>query len=193
MSLSACAAAEATVPDEASLMAYLETAVTYEAQVRITFYSNKNETEFLVRQRVDGSASEETLRYHMEILEPASFVGVTTICDGDAVIQTDPAISGSIRAKQTPVRDILLLPTFVRRYRTAGGSFMLTDDGVAVLKTELATEVTQLASAELTVRIDTMQPQTLTVLDAEGNCSLRIEYQSFDVDPTFEDGLFVIT
>lgn len=188
VSLTGCGQAGQEVMDEEGIQNFLDSLESYETQAAITFHSNKNEDTYLVLQQVckDG-------RYRMEILEPAEFSGVTTLSDGQTVVQTDPSIQGMIKAKNTPVREALFLHTFINRYREAKQEFNLNADGKAVMKAGFSGEMDKISSGVLTFNTAAKQPETLEILDRNGNVSIRIEYKSFEANKALDSGLFNIT
>ncbi len=178
----------AKVVDEESALAMLEALQSYEAQVDIVFHSNKGENTYRVNQRAKISG-----QYRMEILEPESFAGVLTISDGERVVQTDPTIGGEIEAKQTPVRDALLLYTFVEAYQSNEGSFSEGEGDTLVLQASYSGEHKKIASAQLTLAKGTGTPLSLEILDTEGKPSIHMSYQTFQMNPTLADEDFAIT
>ena len=188
MNATGCGLSEPAEMDGAGIAKYLNELESYETQASVTFYSNKNENTYLVQQQVcrDG-------RYRMEIREPAEFAGVTTISDGQTVVQSDPSIQGTVKAKNTPVRDALLLYTFLACYTPSEETFVRQEDGSALLTAPYNTEMDKLASGRLRFNIATQKPEMLEILDKDGNPSLRIVYQSFEGNKTFDEGLFQTT
>lgn len=178
----------AKVVDEESALAMLEALQSYEAQVDIVFHSNKGENTYCVNQRAKISG-----QYRMEILEPESFAGVLTISDGERVVQTDPTIGGEVEAKQTPVRDALLLYTFVEAYQSNEGSFSEGEGDTLVLQASYSGEHKKIASAQLTLAKGTGTPLSLEILDTEGKPSIHMSYQTFQMNPTLADEDFAIT
>lgn len=186
--LTGCNGSQTNVSDEESALTMLENLQSYEAQIDVIFYSNKGENTYRVNQRAKISG-----QYRMEILEPESFAGVLTISDGQRIIQTDPTIGGEVEAKQTPVRDALLLYTFLDAYHSEGGSFAEGENNTVILQASYPNEHKKIASAQLTLAKGTGTPLSLEILDAEGKPSIHMSYQTFQMNPELADEDFQIT
>ena len=173
--------------DQESAVQMLNAMESYEAGIQITFYSNKGENVYVVAQKAAADG-----KYRMEIQEPAQFAGVLTVCDGTQILQSDPTIGGAVQAKQTPVRDALLLFSFVEAMKQSDVSFEETPDGLLVLETEYPGDHQKIAGARLTLKKGTGTPLSLEVFDREGNPSLHMEYLTFQMNPEFGEKDFVI-
>lgn len=187
VALSGCGAAGQEIMDEEGIRSYLDSLESYEAQISVTFYSNKNENTYLVRQQAQKDG-----KYRMEILEPAEFSGVTTLSDGQSVMQTDPSIRGMVKAKNTPIRATLLLHTFIKNYTPGDGTFSQDEEGTAVMKAAYSSGTDKAASGVLRFNTATRQPESLEILDRAGNVSLRILYRSFEANKELAPELFEI-
>lgn len=186
LGLSACGAGKSGLSEEA-LMETLSSMTGYQAQVEITFYSNKGENVYQVMQYADSAG-----RYRMEILQPDTYQGVTTVCDGERVIQRDPDIGGVADAKESPVRGVLVLFGFLKAYEADEGHiFEMSEDGsdTAVL-TAVQPDTNVIQKLCLTVDAKTAQPQLLELKGAQDQILIRIEYQTFDRNPELSDSLF---
>ena len=64
---------------------------------------------------------------------------------------------------------------------------------LAMITAPYNTEMDKLASGRLRFNIATQKPEMLEILDKDGNPSLRIVYQSFEGNKTFDEGLFQTT
>lgn len=175
------------VVDEASALKLLQSLDGYEAQVQITFYSNKGENTYVVHQRAKATGE-----FRMEILEPTNFAGVLTICDGSRVVQSDPTIGGQVEAKQTPVRDALFLYAFLDAYTQNGGQTAPGDDDTLILRADYPGEHRKIVSAELTLAKGSGLPLSLVIFDEAGNPSLHMTYLNFQIQPEFEESDFQI-
>lgn len=169
---------------EAALLA-LE---NYQAQVRITFYSNQGENVYELLQYADAQG-----RYRMEIQNPEIYQGVTTICDGESVVQMDPEIGASVEAKETPVRDNLILFGFLDIYRSDSTHQYEgpQTEGMNIVKLAAVQPESQIIrQLELTLDADSMIPQTLDLKDAQGQLLIRIEYLTFEGNTEIPESLF---
>lgn len=174
------------VVDEESALSMLRSLESYEAQVQITFYSNKGENTYLVHQQAMASGP-----YRMEILEPENFAGVQTISDGQRVVQTDPTIGGEVEAKQTPVRDALLLYAFVEAY-AQGGSLTEGENDTLILSASYPEGHRKIVSAQLTLAKGSGVPLSLEIQDGENKPSIHMTYQSFQMNPELSEENFKI-
>ena len=176
------------VVDEESAVAMLQGLDSYEAQVKITFFSNKGENTYVVNQRAKATGE-----YRMEILEPTNFAGVLTICDGSRVVQTDPTIGGQVEAKHTPVRDALFLYSFLDAYLQNGTGLTEGENDTLVMSAAYPGEHRKIVSAELRLAKGSGLPLSLVISDDEGNPSLHMTFLNFQVNPEWEEDHFQIT
>lgn len=175
------------VTDQESALAMLENLDSYEAQVQITFFSNKGENTYLIHQRAKASGE-----YHMEILEPESFAGVKTICDGSRVVQTDPTIGGEVEARPTPVREALVLYSFIEACRQNEVEVISGEKDTLILKTTYSGEHRKIVSGQLTLAKGMGTPLSLEICDGEDKPSLHMTYLTFQMNPELADENFKI-
>jgi len=177
----------AKVTDEESALAFLQALDGYEARVNVVFFSNKGENSYTVHQR-----AKVTGEYRIEILEPESFAGVLTICDGSRVMQSDPTIEGLVEAKPTPVRDALLLYPFLEAYLQNNGEICEGEDDTLILSARYPGEHRKIVSAQLRLAKGSGLPLSLVVSDEAGNPSLHMTFLNFQQNPEFEESNFQI-
>ncbi len=188
MLLSGCGGQKtANVNDEESALAFLQSLDGYEARVNVVFFSNKGENHYTVHQRV-----KVTGEYRLEILEPENFAGVLTICDGNRVVQSDPAIGGLVEAKPTPVRDALLLYPFLEAYLQNGGETCDGEEDTLILSAQYPGDHRKIVSAQLRLAKGSGLPLSLVVSDEAGNPSLHMTFLNFQLNPEFDETTFQI-
>lgn len=173
------------VIDEESALALLQAIEGYEAQVNVVFFSNKGENAYRVHQRVKSSGE-----FRLEILEPENLSGILTISDGNRIVQEDPTIEGWVEAKPTPVRDALLLYSFVEAYLQNGGETVDGDEDTLILTAKYPGEHRKIVSAQLRLAKGTGLPLSLVISDENGDPSLHMTYLQFQMNPAFEEGTF---
>lgn len=173
------------VIDEESALALLQAIEGYEAQVNVVFFSNKGENAYRVHQRVKSSGE-----FRLEILEPENLSGILTISDGNRIVQEDPTIEGWVEAKPTPVRDALLLYSFVEAYLQNGGETVDGDEDTLILTAKYPGEHRKIVSAQLRLAKGTGLPLSLVISDENGEPSLHMTYLQFQMNPAFEEGTF---
>lgn len=173
------------VNDEESALALLQAIEGYEAQVNVVFFSNKGENAYRVHQRVKSSGE-----FRLEILEPENLSGILTISDGNRIVQEDPTIEGWVEAKPTPVRDALLLYSFVEAYLQNGGETVDGDEDTLILTAKYPGEHRKIVSAQLRLAKGTGLPLSLVISDENGEPSLHMTYLQFQMNPAFEEGTF---
>ena len=175
------------VNDEESALALLQAIEGYEAQVNVVFFSNKGENAYRVHQRVKSSGE-----FRLEILEPENLSGILTISDGNRIVQEDPTIEGWVEARPTPVRDALLLYSFIEAYQQNGGETLNGDEDTLLLCAQYPGEHRKIVSAQLRLAKGTGLPLSLVINDQNGDPSLHITYLQFQMNPEFEEGIFQI-
>ncbi len=173
------------VTDEESALALLQAIEGYEAQVNVVFFSNKGENAYRVHQRVKSSGE-----FRLEILEPENLSGILTISDGNRIVQEDPTIEGWVEAKPTPVRDALLLYSFVEAYLQNSGETVDGDEDTLILTAKYPGEHRKIVSAQLRLAKGTGLPLSLVISDENGDPSLHMTYLQFQMNPAFEEGTF---
>ena len=173
------------VIDEESALALLQAIEGYEAQVNVVFFYNKGENAYRVHQRVKSSGE-----FRLEILEPENLSGILTISDGNRIVQEDPTIEGWVEAKPTPVRDALLLYSFVEAYLQNGGETVDGDEDTLILTAKYPGEHRKIVSAQLRLAKGTGLPLSLVISDENGDPSLHMTYLQFQMNPAFEEGTF---
>lgn len=173
------------VTDEESALALLQAIEGYEAQVNVVFFSNKGENAYRVHQRVKSSGE-----FRLEILEPENLSGILTISDGNRIVQEDPTIESWVEAKPTPVRDALLLYSFVEAYLQNGGETVDGDEDTLILTAKYPGEHRKIVSAQLRLAKGTGLPLSLVISDENGDPSLHMTYLQFQMNPAFEEGTF---
>ena len=173
------------VNDEESALALLQAIEGYEAQVNVVFFSNKGENAYRVHQRVKSSGE-----FRLEILEPENLSGILTISDGNRIVQEDPTIESWVEAKPTPVRDALLLYSFVEAYLQNGGETVDGDEDTLILTAKYPGEHRKIVSAQLRLAKGTGLPLSLVISDENGEPSLHMTYLQFQMNPAFEEGTF---
>ncbi len=178
---------EVKVTNEESALAFLQSLDGYEAQVNVVFYSNKGENSYKVHQKV-----KVTGEYRFEIMEPEHFAGVLTICDGNRVVQSDPTIEGLVEAKPTPVRDALMLYSFLDAYLQNGGEAGEGEDDTLILSARYPGEHRKIVSAQLRLAKGSGLPLSLVVSDETGKPSLHMTFLNFQVTPEFAESDFQI-
>ena len=164
------------VIDEESALALLQAIEGYEAQVNVVFFSNKGENAYRVHQRVKSSGE-----FRLEILEPENLSGILTISDGNRIVQEDPTIEGWVEAKPTPVRDALLLYSFVEAYLQNGGETVDGDEDTLILTAKYPGEHRKIVSAQLRLAKGTGLPLSLVISDENGDPSLHMTYLQFQI------------
>ena len=185
--LTGCGGAKQKVTDEESALALLQAMEGYEAQVNVVFFSNKGENAYRVHQRVKSSGE-----FRLEIMEPQNLAGILTISDGSRTVQSDPTIEGWVEARPTPVRDALLLYSFIEAYLQNGGETEDGDEDTLILSSRYPGEHRKIVSAQLRLAKGTGLPLSLVINDENGNPSLHITYLQFQMNPEFEEGAFQI-
>ena len=170
------------VQDEESALAFLQSLEGYEAKVNIVFFSNKGENQYTVHQRVRATG-----QYRMEILEPETVAGVTTICDGSRIQQSDPTIGGMVDAKPTPVRDALMLYSFLEAYVQNAGETSEGEDDTLILSAKYSGQHRKIVSAQLRLAKGSGLPLSLVVSDEAGVPSLHITFLNFQVNPEWNE------
>ncbi len=183
--LTGCGMSQSETMDQEDMKAYFDALESYEAKVQVTFFSNKNENTYLVAHQVQKDG-----KYRMEIKEPSQFLGATTISDGNTVIQTDPSIGGSVKAKDTPVRDALFLYEFAENFAKGQGSYAVDADGLATVKVPYESTMEKISSACLMFNTATRQPERLEIYDSKGEVSIRMIFESFEPNKVFDASLF---
>ena len=175
------------VVDEESALAFLKSLEGYDTHAAIVFESNRGENCYRVHQQVKASGE-----FRFEVREPENLAGILTISDGNRVMQSDPTIEGWVEARPTPVRDALLLYTFVEAYLQNGGETRMEENAL-VLSTQYPGEHRKIVSAQLRLAKETGLPLSLEVYDDGGNPSIHMTYLQFQCNPEFEAGMFQIT
>ena len=175
------------VTDEESALAFLQSLDGYDAQVNIVFFSNKGENEYKVHQRIRATG-----QYRMEILEPEQFCGVLTVCDGSQIRQTDPTIGGMVDAKPTPVREALLLYSFLEAYLQNGGETCEGEDDTLIMNAKYPGQHRKIVSAQLRLAKGSGFPLSLVISDETGEPTLHITFLSFLVNPEWNEADFQI-
>lgn len=175
------------VTDEESALAMLQSMEGYDAQVNVVFFSNRGENAYQVHQRVKSSGE-----YRLEIMEPQNLAGILTISDGKRTVQSDPTIEGWVEARPTPVRDALLLYSFIEAYQQNGGETLNGDEDTLLLCAQYPGEHRKIVSAQLRLAKGTGLPLSLVINDQNGDPSLHITYLQFQMNPEFEEEMFQI-
>ncbi len=175
------------VSDEESALKFLQSLDGYEAQVNVVFFSNKGENQYVVHQKARATG-----QYRMEILEPENFCGVLTVCDGSRIRQSDPTIGGMVDAKPTPVRDALLLYSFLEAYLQNGGEICEGEEDTLVMSTRYPGEHRKIVSAQLRLAKGSGLPLSLVVSDEAGAPSLHLTFLNFQVNPEWNEADFQI-
>ncbi len=189
LALSACQGkTQASVTDEETALQMLQSLQSYEAQVSITFYAQQGESTYTVNQKARQEGA-----YRMEIVEPAVYAGITTICDGEQIVQTDPTIGGQVSARKNPVRDVLFLYSFLEAYQKNPKGCSEEDADTLVLSAEYTGEHQKIVSGRLTLAKGSGMPLSLVISDQAGNPSLHMTFQSFEANPQLADENFQIT
>lgn len=183
--LSGCSAKGGTL-SEKEIREALNTLECYQAEVRITFYSNKGENVYELLQQADQLG-----RYRMEILTPDTYKGITTICDGENVLQVDPDTGASVSAKESPIRSNLMLFGFLKAFAADDNPHMEWLPGSEeVMMTANLSENHGIRKMELTLDTRAAIPRMLDLKDAQGQLLIRIEYQSFEGNTELPESLF---
>ena len=177
--------AKQKVTGEESALALLQTMESYEAQVNVVFFSNKGENAYRVHQQVKSSGE-----FRLEILEPLNLSGILTVSDGKRIVQSDPTIEGWVAARPTPVRDALLLFSFLEAYLQSDGETLEGDEDTLILTARYPGEHRKIVSAQLRLAKGTGLPLSLVISDENGDPSLHITYLQFQMNPAFEEGTF---
>lgn len=175
------------VTDEETALVFLQSLDGYETQINVVFFSNKGENRYLVHQkaRADGL-------YRMEIMEPENLCGVLTVCDGSRIVHSDPTIGGFVDAKPTPIREALLVYSFLEAYLQNGGETCEGEDDTLIMNAKYPGEHRKIVSAQLRLAKGSGLPLSLVISDEAGMPSIHITFMSFQVNPEWNEADFQI-
>ncbi len=137
-------------------------------------------------------------RYRVEVTKPEHIKGLTTICNGEKVIQYNPQIENP-KIVELPVnnfRNQMFLGTFVQNY--------LQSEDVAIEVQKIEGGLTTMLEAVIpggskhmsTQRVwlnpETGEPVRMTISNQDDEETIKIEFIEFTYDPQINESIFMI-
>ena len=166
---------------------------SYESVVRVAYISNQGKNEYKMRHYY-----KRTGEYRIEILEPKKVEGITTIFNGQKVVQVNPKIEGKvmIEVEKSPYRDEILLGNFLKNYfqsqETAIAVANLPEGETTVFETQVPGGHRLLDIERLWVDHKTLNPHVMIVYDQNQEKRIVVQYEEFMYNKTLDDALFFI-
>lgn len=165
----------------------------YYCTANLTRFSKDSEKKFGIKQYYKMSGE-----YRMEMTSPDDVAGNYTVYDGKTVCQYNPRVEGKI-IKDVPenkARNELFLGCFIKNYMQSEEvsiAVSKTDESrCTVLEAVIPGENKFTSTEKLWIDNETITPVKLVIYDSEGKEKYVVEYNEFQFNPDFEDGIFNI-
>ena len=137
-------------------------------------------------------------QYKVEVIKPDHLAGLTTICDGQQIIQYHPKLEQSKRSQlgANNFRNQMFLGTFVQNY--------LQSEEVSIQVQNIETSLTTVLEAIIPggsehmstqrVWIDqkTLKPVQMSIYNKDNKETIKIEFLEFIYDPKIDQSIFAV-
>ena len=165
----------------------------YACLARVSHINNENLNTYETKQvyQMDGS-------YRLEVTKPKNIEGLTTICNGEKIIQYNPQIENSkiVELPANHFRNQIFLGTFVQNY------WQSEEVAIKVQKTEgaLATVLDavipgaskHMSTQRLWIDQQTYKPIRMAVYNQENQETISVEFIEFTYNPEIDENVFTI-
>lgn len=165
----------------------------YACLARITHINDDNTNTYETKQvyQMDGN-------YRFEVTKPKHIEGLTTICNGEKIIQYNPKVDNP-KPVELPVNDFrnqIFLGTFVKNYlqseEVAIEVQKIDNDITTVLEAVIPGGSKHMSVQRLWVDQKTHNPIRMGIYNQEGKENITIEFIEFTYNPKIDERIFTI-
>ena len=165
----------------------------YACLARITHINDKDTNTYETKQvyKMDG-------RYRFEVTKPEHIEGLTTICNGEKIIQYNPKADNP-KAIELPVnnfRNQIFLGTFVKNYlqsEEVAIEVQKMDSGITtVLEAVIPGGSEHMSAQRLWIDQKTHKPIRMGIYNRDGKENITVEFIEFTYNPEISERVFSI-
>ena len=165
----------------------------YACLARITHINDSDTNTYETKQvyQMDG-------KYRFEVTKPKNIEGLTTICDGEKIIQYNPK-SDNPKVVELPVnnfRNQIFLGSFVKNYlqseEVAIEVQKVENDITTVLEAIIPGGSKHMSTQRLWMDQKTHKPVRMAIYNQEGGEAISIEFIDFTYNPEINERVFTI-
>lgn len=193
LSLSGCKLMSENIPNTSSVQDELINMEGYACIARISHITDENVNTYEAKQvyKVNGL-------YRFEVIKPEHIEGLTTICNGEKIIQYNPQVENP-KAVELPVnhfRNQIFLGTFVDNYLQSENvdiEVQKSEDGnLAVLEAVIPGGSKHMSTQRLWIDQKTHKPVQMAIYNRENKEIITIEFTEFTYNPQIDENVFII-
>lgn len=150
---------------------------SYEAKLNVTVETNKNKTEYVIRQKLEGVKAEQ------EILEPSNIAGVTTQYDGNnlKIKNNKLDLETTFQNYQYIVKNKLWLNSFIEDYKLPENTTKLSNTEKEIVLEVKTNENQYNGYKKLYIDKKTAKPTKMIVQDINQKTLVYILYTEITI------------
>lgn len=165
----------------------------YAALVQVSHISDGKSNTYQAKQvyQMEGN-------YRFEVVKPEHIVGLTTIFNGEKVIQYNPNVDHP-KAVELPInnfRNQVFLGSFVENYLQSKNVAIEVQTTQESLRTVLEAIIpggsTHMSSQKLWIDQESEKPVQMVIYNAEGQETVVVEFIEFTYNPEINESIFTI-
>ena len=164
---------------------------SYACHARVSHMDNEKTSTYETKQvyQMDG-------QYKVEVIKPGHLAGLTTICDGDKIVQYHPKLDQSKLSKLSPnnFRNQMFLGTFVQNYLQSEDVSIQVQNVEESLTTVLEAIIPGGSEHMNTQRVwidqKTSKPVQMSIYNKDNKETIKIEFLEFTYNPKINQSIF---
>ncbi|NLP45973.1 MAG: outer membrane lipoprotein carrier protein LolA [Epulopiscium sp.] len=166
---------------------------SYESTVYVSYISDQGKNEYKMKHYY-----KRTGEYRIEIIEPSKLSGITTIFNGEKVVQMNSNFNDQavVEIEKSPYQYEILLGSFLKNYFQSQDVSIevanMPNGETTVLETQVPGNNRLLEKERLWVDNKTLNPLAMIVYDQNKEKRIIVQYEEFMYNKTLDDKLFVI-
>ncbi|HOA79851.1 MAG TPA: hypothetical protein PKK61_02150 [Defluviitaleaceae bacterium] len=166
---------------------------SYACIADLTYISNKGENTYKTKQYY-----KMTGEYRMEIIAPENLQGLTTVYDGEKVMQYNPRLLGEVvnEIPQSKTINEIFLGVFLKNYfqseEVALEVFSSNYEDYTVLEAVIPEGGKYLSTEKLWISNNSLNPTKLVIYDEDRKERIIVEYHEFKYNVNLDESVFKI-
>jgi len=161
------------------IITMLESIENYEAEVIVTYFSNKNINKYQMLQQVKKGVG-----YRIVVTTPESVAGNITISDASGVVQINTRLNLRFEqaAGQNEERSSIILTNFAEEFLSSSEQQIENMGNITILTIDRVHTNPYMANFALWLDSETLTPLRLNTYDIEGELRIEVIYQNIAIN-----------
>ena len=164
---------------EAKIIEYLQNINKFEADVIVTYFSNKNINKYRMLQQVESMVG-----YTITITEPERVAGNITIATAEGIMQKNTRLnlSFSQEARDSNVSSSIILTNFVDTFLSSSDKIINDHGDIIKLTVKLDGDNLYAAASSLWLDRETLTPKRLNTYDIDNGLRIEVIFLSINIE-----------